>query len=271
MTDLYLYEDTDVLRNKADIRHRWLLEKFERLHTGDRILTLPADIPVSADGYRQIHQHIFQDVYEWAGQDRAVDIAKNNELFCLAPYVKEQLEDRFNAIQQENNLRGLNPEQFADRAAEHICELNAIHPFREGNGRTQRAFLEVLGRHAGHEIDLARIEPGPWNEASIESFRSGDYSRMRDVIAIALVRDREREQEGGREGDQRRDGEARRDDHPEPEAPRTSPERERTERAVESDDKRKRLEQHAERLEGVSYYLAKRAADRERGGGGRER
>jgi hypothetical protein len=131
---------------------------------------------------------------------------------------------------------------------------------------------KALGRQAGHEIDLARIEPEPWNQASIESFRSGDYSHLRDVIAVAIVREREHQQEGERDGERRREcltGQDRTES--EREISRATPERERTERVVESDEKRKQLEQHAERSEGVAYYLAKRAADRERGGGGRER
>jgi cell filamentation protein len=62
-------------------------------------------------------------------------------------------------INNEDNLRGLTREQFAARAAEHMCELNTIHPFLDGNGRTQRAFLEMLAKQAGHDIDLARIDP----------------------------------------------------------------------------------------------------------------
>jgi cell filamentation protein len=154
--------------------------------------TLPNDIPISADGYRAIHRYIFQDVYEWAGQDRTLDIAKSNSYFCRAEFIASELAKRFETIRRENGLRGLDADRFADRAAEHISELNAIHPFREGNGRVQRAFLEVLGRQAGHEVDLARIDPEAWNDAAIEGFRTGDYTLMREVIAAALVRDRER-------------------------------------------------------------------------------
>ena len=74
------------------------------------------------------------------------------------------------------------------RAADHLSELNAIHAFREGNGRTQRAFLFVLGRQAGHEVDLAQIDPRGWNDASRESFRTGDSTPLRDVIVRAVER-----------------------------------------------------------------------------------
>jgi cell filamentation protein len=124
-------------------------------------------------------------VYNWAGKYRTVDIAKSDDLFCLAPYIEQELDARFELIRADNGLRGLTADQFAARAAEHISELNAIHPFREGNGRTQRAFLFVLGRQAGHDVYLERIDQA-WNQASRESFRSGDSRALREVIAAAL-------------------------------------------------------------------------------------
>ena len=83
-------------------------------------------------------------------------------------------------------MRDLSAEEFAARAADHISELNAIHPFREGNGRTQRAFLFMLGRQAGHEVDMTRIDPRAWNDASRDSFRTGDSRSLRDIIAAAV-------------------------------------------------------------------------------------
>jgi len=186
MTDPYVYPGTDVLRNKENIRDADELSAFERVATANRMETLPDNVPITADGYRGIHRYIFQDVYDWAGNDRIVDIAKGDELFCLAAYIDQELERRFEAIRTENALRGLTAEEFAARAANHISELNAIHPFREGNGRTQRAFLVVLGQQAGHEIDIARIDPQAWNDASRQSFRTGDAGPLRDVIADAM-------------------------------------------------------------------------------------
>jgi fido (protein-threonine AMPylation protein) len=198
--DPYVYPGTGVLRNKEGIRDPEELERVERQLAAIRLESLPKDIPISAEGYHEIHRHIFQDIYEWAGQDRMVDIAKGDSYFCRHEYIAQQLQQRFETIQSENCLRGSTPEQFADRAAEHISELNAIHPFREGNGRVQRAFLEALGREADRAIDLSRIEPKAWNEAAIESFQTGDCSRMREVIAVILVRDREGERERSDDG-----------------------------------------------------------------------
>jgi cell filamentation protein len=188
MSDPYVYPGTNVLRNKEGIRDADELVAFERMATANRIETLPEDIPITAEGYREIHRHIFQDVYDWAGQDRVVDIARTEDLFCLASYIDRELAKRFAAIQGENSLRGLSADEFAARAAEHLSELNAIHPFREGNGRTQRAFLFILGRQAGYDIDTERISAYAWNEASRESFRTGNSQAMRDIIVFAIRR-----------------------------------------------------------------------------------
>jgi cell filamentation protein len=182
----YCYPGTNVYRNKEDIRDKDELEAFERQHSGDRILTLPHDLPITVNGYREIHRYILQDVYDWAGNYRTVTTGRTGP-FCKAEFIAAEMDKRFAAINAENDLRGLPADQFAARAAEHSCELNAIHPFLDGNGRVQRAFLEVLARHAGHEIDLARIDPQAWNEAAIESYHTLDYGPMRKIIAGALV------------------------------------------------------------------------------------
>jgi cell filamentation protein len=199
MADPYVYPGTDTLINKESIRDREELERFEQLMTANRMETLPPGIPLTADGYRQIHRYIFQDVYGWAGQDRTVNIAKGGDMFCFAPHITAQMEQRFAAVQAENGLKDLTREEFADRAAEHICELNAIHPFREGNGRTQRAFLQRLAEEAGHKVELQRIDPKAWNAASISSFRQASYDTMRQVILDILVEPTpERERPTGR-------------------------------------------------------------------------
>jgi cell filamentation protein len=186
MSDPYCYPGTDVLRNTRNIQDAKELAAFERTLTANRLEGLPDDFPITPEGYRAIHRYIFLDLYDWAGEHRIVDIARAENLFCLVPYIAQELEKRFKAIQSENTLRGLHAQDFATRAAEHLVELNAIHPFREGNGRTLRAFLFVLARQAGHEIKMERIDAVAWNEASRVSFRTGDSRAMRDIIANAI-------------------------------------------------------------------------------------
>lgn len=181
----YCYPGTDIYRNKEDIRDRDDLEFFERQHSADRLLTLPHDLPITVAGFREIHRYMLQDVYDWAGEYRTVTTGRGAP-FCKAEFIAAEMDKRFKAIQAEHHLRGLAAAQFAERAAEHTCELNAIHPFLDGNGRTQRAFLEILAEQAGHHIDMARINPDAWNEAARVSYWTQDYGPMRDIIARAL-------------------------------------------------------------------------------------
>jgi cell filamentation protein len=187
MDHSYCYPGTDVLRNKENIRDGNQLGQLERRLSADRLTALPRNLPITVAGYCEIHRYMLQDLYDWAGEYRTVNTGRTGP-FCKTEYIAREMERRFAAINAENNLRGLAPEAFATRAAEHICELNAIHCFLDGNGRTQRAFLEILATEAGHQIDLARIDPDAWNAAAASGFHTQDYRLLAQVIAAALVR-----------------------------------------------------------------------------------
>jgi cell filamentation protein len=190
----YCYPGTDVLRNKEDIRDKDALEAFERAHSADRLETLSHDLPITVAGFCEIHRYMLQDVYDWAGEYRTVNTGRTAP-FCKTEYIAAEMDKRFAAINGENNLHNLTPEQFASRAAEHINEINAIHPFLDGNGRAQRAFLQVLAEQAGHEIDLARIDPQAWNDASVRGFYQQDHRAMCTLLADALIPTREQDYE----------------------------------------------------------------------------
>jgi len=182
----YCYPGTDVYRNKEGIRDKGQLEKLERRITIIKLETLPNDLPITTAGYCEIHRYMFQNLYDWAGAYRTVNTGRTGP-FCKAEYIAVELERRFAAIRAEDNLRSLSSAHFAARAAEHLNDLNTIHPFLDGNGRAQRASLEVLAKQAGHRIDLARIDPEAWNEASIAGYYRQDNTPMCQVIASALV------------------------------------------------------------------------------------
>ena len=182
----YCYPGTDVLKNLEGIRDKAVLEEFEREHSGDRLLTLPPSFAIPPAGFRAIHRYLLQDVYEWAGKYRWVNTGRTAP-FCKFEFIPGEMDRRFAAVRLDKWLRGLAPETFAERAAEHVNELNAIHPFLDGNGRTQRAFLEVLARQAGHVFDVARVDADAWNAASILGFHKQDHEPMRVVISAALA------------------------------------------------------------------------------------
>lgn len=194
--DPYVYPGTEILINKEGLRDADRLNAFERQLSSIRSIHLPPSFPLTTDGYRAIHRHIFQDVYDWAGEYRSVTMAKGY-VFALPPCIEGEMDRRFALIHRERDLRGMSTDRFAARAAEHICEINAIHPFREGNGRTQRLFLKVLARQAGHDLRIDRMDKEHWMRGSIESFRHQSYGQMTECIRSAIA-GRQREQDNGK-------------------------------------------------------------------------
>lgn len=198
MSDPYVYPGTTILINKANLRSQDELDRFERLMTRARLAEPLPKIPMTYEGYKTLHRHIFQDVFEWAGQSRTVAMSKGQTFFGPPDYVDAEMSRRFDVLAKENHLHGLTKQDFARRAAEHLNEINAIHPFREGNGRTQRLFLKTLATQAGHDLHVERLHPTPWNEASIKGF-AGNHEPMQQVISSALAsRVQTRTQDRGR-------------------------------------------------------------------------
>ena len=93
----------------------------------------------------------------------------------------------FADLKSANGFAGLGAANFAVKAAKFVNELNAIHPFVEGNGRANRAFLQIMAARAGHELDLALIVPKAWNAASVDGFEHGADTAMIDIITAAVV------------------------------------------------------------------------------------
>lgn len=158
--DPYLIPGTTVLKNRLGVNSQSELNRLEADFTTTRIWEL-ARQPVSGRfdlaHLKKIHAHIFQDVYAWAGEPRTISISKGASMFCLPQHLEFAAEDIFGKLARENHLKGLSREVFADRAAYFFSEINALHPFREGNGRTQNLFLKQLGAEAGFELSIEKV------------------------------------------------------------------------------------------------------------------
>lgn len=184
---IYCYPNSDVLVNKLDIRDMDKLHDFERRLTMLRLSEL-LDKPVIGkfdfEHLQSIHGYIFQDVYEWAGKVRTVDIAKEN-MFCNVKYIESQAEIIFRGLKSENYLVGLAEEVFIKRLAYYFSEINALHPFREGNGRSQREFIRSLALHNGYIVNFAKINSEDMIKASKKSFLC-DYEEMERIFTICV-------------------------------------------------------------------------------------
>jgi cell filamentation protein len=179
--DPYVYPDTHILKNTENIKDAETLAAFELEVVNVRSKSGIPDGKIDAAHYRQIHYHLFQDIYEWAGDYRTIRIAKNGNWFCYPEHIDAQMTQLFEALKADDYLKGLTPTEFATHAAKLLADLNAIHPFRDGNGRTQLSFLSLLADNAGHRINLERINPDKFLEAMIKSF-VGDMMSLKNQI-----------------------------------------------------------------------------------------
>lgn len=184
---IYCYEGTDVLINKLGIQDADILATAERKLTGLRILELmrnPVEGGFDLQHLCDIHHYIFQDLYAWAGRLRDVDIAKGN-LFCKAEYLDTECSRIFSALSRERHLGVGTTQKAVKTLAYYFSEINALHPFREGNGRTQREFIRQLSLSEGYIIEFYKITEEEMLDASRESFLC-NYGPMEDLFSRCL-------------------------------------------------------------------------------------
>jgi len=169
--DPLCYPGTHVLRNRANIPDQNELDEFEQLMFDSRAREALPDGDLDFAHYRALHRHFFQDVYEWAGQTRIIRTGKGENWFCYPEYIEREANRLFAELAARDHLaRTESKEAFAKGASWFLAEINAIHPFREGNGRTQLVFLTMLTRYAGYELDESKLEPKRFLDAMIRSF-----------------------------------------------------------------------------------------------------
>jgi cell filamentation protein len=181
--DPYADPATGVLRNKLGLGTAGELEAAEREITHAALIFLSeSPVPPSYDLMHlcAVHRRIFGDIYDWAGQLRTVAIAKGS-WFCLPEYIESAAAEIFRALHGENLLRGLSRDAFTDRLTHYLGEINAVHPFREGNGRAQRAFFAQLASDAGLILDWQHLDADRNVMASAAIMR-GDPAPMRKML-----------------------------------------------------------------------------------------
>lgn len=168
----YEYPGTDVLINVPGIRDAEELKRYEAIVTKERLAQLalkPVQESFDLEHLKSIHRFIFKDVYPFAGKLREEDIAKDFFTFAQTQHIETSARDLFSQLRNEGFLKGMPVDRFADRAAHYLAEINVLHPFREGNGRTQREFVRQIAQNAGYDLDWSRLDPERLLRASIRS------------------------------------------------------------------------------------------------------
>jgi len=181
--DPYVNPESGVLRNRLGIVDPDVLRRIEADLTfaaladlGTRVLPGNYDLA----HLQAFHREIFGDVFPWAGEVRIVAIAKS-DLFCLPQHIEPYSAEVLGALSKEQYLRGLSRSRFIDRLTHYFAEINAIHPFREGNGRTQRAFFRQLAFEAGWRLDWVALDPDRNIQAAMASLR-GDNGGLHMLL-----------------------------------------------------------------------------------------
>lgn len=168
----YCYEDSDTLINKLNIKDEKILQKYEAKITAAKLLSLrQRGVTGNFDvkHFVLIHTYLFEDIYSFAGKFRTEDISKGVFSFAHWEYIDSELERLLNELKNEDYLDGLDRVAFAKRLAYYISELNVLHPFREGNGRTIREFARQLALNNDYVLNLTRVPPQEMLEASKKS------------------------------------------------------------------------------------------------------
>ena len=185
----YCYKNSNVLINKLDIHNEKVLQKFEAKITAAKLLALrKKGIIGNFDTQHliDIHTYLFEDIYPFAGKFRNENIAKGVFRFAEFEYIEPELERLLNELKSENYLEGLSKEDLTQRLAYYLSELNVLHPFREGNGRTIREFIRELAYVNGYSFDVKNVSPKEMLNASIESIL--DTTHLEDVISRCLTK-----------------------------------------------------------------------------------
>ena len=187
---VYCYPDSEVLVNKFDVRVGTELFKIENDITIYKLYLLrEKGITGNFDveHFINIHKFIFEDIYPFAGLYRNENIAKDNFMFANWEFIEENMKIIFEELKNENYLADLDKEKFAERLTYYMSELNVLHPFREGNGRTTREFIRQLALKNGYSLDLSEFNAKDILNASIESVVN--MQKLQKIIFEALIED----------------------------------------------------------------------------------
>lgn len=186
--DHYIDVATGVLKNRLGITNQSELEEAEASLASVRsyeLMKKPLKGKFDLPHLKAIHHYLFKELYDWAGECRDIDIAKDNILFAHHSHIEAAASGIFAKLAGEKYLAGLSESDFCDRAAFYLGEINALHPFREGNGRAQREFISHLAYANDYYIEWQNISASDMIQASIESIQ-GDSSKFATMLRVSL-------------------------------------------------------------------------------------
>jgi len=186
------YSQDGVLKNKFGEKDPKKLEILEKMSTirgwiklQNELIATP-NLKLDAALIKKIHKNLFEDVYDWAGQYRTVNIVKGKTMFANALYVPAALEDLVTKLNRDITSKSITANNISEKLAYYYGELNMIHPFREGNGRTQKIFIEKVADKLGYSLQLEKVDSKKLLEVTIESV-NGTGRPLKKVFEEVIV------------------------------------------------------------------------------------
>ncbi|WP_049962803.1 Fic family protein [Ruminococcus sp. HUN007] len=132
--------------------------------------------------YKLLHKRIFSDLYSWAGEIRTINLSKKGSVFCNVKNIENAGILKFKYLKDNNYFCSLSKERFIEELTDFYNDMNYLHPFREGNGRTLRLFLALLTNNAGYNIDFQKCDGDLLTLATIKAFQ-GDASLLQNIFS----------------------------------------------------------------------------------------
>ena len=182
------YEDTTCLINKFGIKDDEQLSVIEGQITfakGSKLERDPIKGSFDFEHYKAIHKYLFDDIYEWAGEIRSVDISKKGTNFAKTNEIEQLATACFERLKSANYFKGQSFDEYINSIVDFYCVTNMIHPFREGNGRTQRIFISQLIRFAGYDVDFSTVDADDLMFATIQA-ASGVDVYLKEIFAKVI-------------------------------------------------------------------------------------
>ncbi len=192
-SDIY-YPDSDIAINKFDIKYKSELNILEEALLQKAFETfvseLNEDTLFDEAYFKSLHERTFSSLYDWAGVYRNMDMQKGDSVFCRGEFIANESQKIFNRLASESYLkdcREMSIDKFASKIADFKCELIAIHPFYELNGRITRLFFDLIAMYNGYKpIDYEDITRKEYIDASIMCVQEADSSNIEDIIRNGL-------------------------------------------------------------------------------------
>ena len=195
--DIY-YKNSSVAKNKLHITNEKEIQYLEEKLIKEAYIVfskeLNKDTIFDESYFKMLHKRTLSSLYEWAGKYRDFNMAKGESRFCQGEFVASSSKKIFDDLAKDNYLKNFYDkpkEEFAKKLAYYKCEINALHPFYEHNGRIMRLFFDMIAIYNGYQpIDYSKVSPKEYIDCAIDCVLYADESGFYNIILQGLKRAR---------------------------------------------------------------------------------